>query len=632
MKSVDAKTLQIACEQAYGHGDRWLVPLWDTAAQALWLTSEQKAEVSARCSTSESCQLHTLPGDKIELPQITLAVPCFNGEQQLRVTVPSLLRQRFPLNHIIIANDGSTDNSRQVIKQYAQQYPAIRLLDLARGNATITRNAIIAQLDDYDFLCWCDCGDELLPDALWTLVNRAVAEQLSGDASVVVLPQRDVRYPDGRITTLRQPSLGKGTAALKRHLTFLNPFSLHQGGLIARKALDAVLAAGETLYDINQQNGPDFLAGTKLLAYGAKVTTLNQSLAIYNIEEDTAELGGQTNKVVARYPDFVKGMDNQSRFFDSHIGNETFKRNAIGCHYYRRYKMLSAADNEHLAQDALHHALTLTPWAKRLCELVKVCDNIDAIVRLYELFDSGESPYLTIEHFDTPLAMHKQITILRRLLTHGEYENRLIAKTLSLVKTYGVDVFFDLGASVGLYAAIVAKHTKVTQIYAYEPTPNHYDLLTRTAKLNNLGRKLQCYPLAVADHTGTMALAISENFGGANRLVDSRYTGTAIDLPELHEGRTMVHYDNVHQVDVVTLDDQHGDLSNKVIYIKIDVEGVEQATLKGASRLLAQNKAVLQVEVAPAQQSHSVNYLDKLGFKHIATHNRDLYFVDKRLL
>ncbi|MDU0355702.1 hypothetical protein RS130_19085 [Paraglaciecola aquimarina] len=196
--------------------------------------------------------------------------------------------------------------------------------------------------------------------------------------------------------------------ALKRHLTFLNPVSLHQGGLISSQAILSVLENSPHMYEENQQNGPDFLATTKLLSQDSEIVSTTTQLSIYNIEESTSELGEKNNKIITRYPDFIQGMENHSYYFDHHLDNVHFKNNAIGTHYLRRAIMLENAGDSALANDAYMRSKSYTQWAQRVLELSKVCEKVDDVVRLYELFDSSPSAYLEIDFFNTTLVLHKK--------------------------------------------------------------------------------------------------------------------------------------------------------------------------------------------------------------------------------
>lgn len=51
-------------------------------------------------------------------PLISVVIPVYNGERYLREAIDSVLGQTYKYIEIIIVNDGSTDNSEEIIKSY----------------------------------------------------------------------------------------------------------------------------------------------------------------------------------------------------------------------------------------------------------------------------------------------------------------------------------------------------------------------------------------------------------------------------------------------------------------------------------------------------------------------------------
>ena len=60
-----------------------------------------------------------------EWPRITLVTAVFNGEEYLEETFQSVIQQRYPNLEYIIVNDGSTDGSAQIIRQYAEHFTCV---------------------------------------------------------------------------------------------------------------------------------------------------------------------------------------------------------------------------------------------------------------------------------------------------------------------------------------------------------------------------------------------------------------------------------------------------------------------------------------------------------------------------
>jgi len=52
------------------------------------------------------------------MPTISVIMPVFNGEQFLSNAIESVLEQTFKNFELIIINDGSTDNTKNIIEKY----------------------------------------------------------------------------------------------------------------------------------------------------------------------------------------------------------------------------------------------------------------------------------------------------------------------------------------------------------------------------------------------------------------------------------------------------------------------------------------------------------------------------------
>lgn len=90
-------------------------------------------------------------------PTISLdvVVPCYNEEFTIAACLNALLAQGNEINHIIIVENNSTDNTVSIVKQYQKKYPSIILLKEKRQGVQFARNAgfnkasadIIARID-----------------------------------------------------------------------------------------------------------------------------------------------------------------------------------------------------------------------------------------------------------------------------------------------------------------------------------------------------------------------------------------------------------------------------------------------------------------------------------------------------
>lgn len=68
-----------------------------------------------------------------ESPRITVVVPCFNHGRYLKESVDSLLAQTYKNIEIIVVNDGSSDNTREVATTLAEANPSVKFIDFTEN-------------------------------------------------------------------------------------------------------------------------------------------------------------------------------------------------------------------------------------------------------------------------------------------------------------------------------------------------------------------------------------------------------------------------------------------------------------------------------------------------------------------
>ncbi|WP_020482069.1 poly-beta-1,6-N-acetyl-D-glucosamine synthase [Methylomonas sp. MK1] len=107
-----------------------------------------------------------------EYPAVSILIPCYNEGENVRETIEYLLHQQYPNYEIIAINDGSKDNTLDILHELADQHPQIRVVNLAsnQGKAVGLRTA--ALLANSEILIGID-GDALLaPNATAWIVRH----------------------------------------------------------------------------------------------------------------------------------------------------------------------------------------------------------------------------------------------------------------------------------------------------------------------------------------------------------------------------------------------------------------------------------------------------------------------------
>jgi glycosyltransferase involved in cell wall biosynthesis len=98
-------------------------------------------------------------------PPLTVLLSVHNGRRYLREAVQSILDQSFGDFEFLIINDGSTDDSLEILNEFAQSDSRIRIVSRANRGLTVTLNEGIT-LARGEFIARMDADDIALPDRL----------------------------------------------------------------------------------------------------------------------------------------------------------------------------------------------------------------------------------------------------------------------------------------------------------------------------------------------------------------------------------------------------------------------------------------------------------------------------------
>lgn len=89
---------------------------------------------------------------KNSLPLVSFAIPSYNHEKYIGEMLESCIAQTYPNIEVIVVDDASADNSRQVIEDYAHRYPDIIRAEFNAtnlGQALTARNAVRLTRGEY---------------------------------------------------------------------------------------------------------------------------------------------------------------------------------------------------------------------------------------------------------------------------------------------------------------------------------------------------------------------------------------------------------------------------------------------------------------------------------------------------
>lgn len=110
---------------------------------------------------------------KINKNSISVVIPMYNSSDSIIATLESINSQTYVdyLKEIIVVNDGSTDNSLEIVKEYKNKSKVeIIIIDKKNGGVSAARNDGLAKSSG-DWVAFCDSDDIWLKDKIENQVN-----------------------------------------------------------------------------------------------------------------------------------------------------------------------------------------------------------------------------------------------------------------------------------------------------------------------------------------------------------------------------------------------------------------------------------------------------------------------------
>jgi glycosyltransferase involved in cell wall biosynthesis len=113
-------------------------------------------------------------------PLVSILIPVYNAERWVAQAIESALGQTWPFTEIIVVDDGSTDNSLSIIRQYEKH--GVKIVSQRNLGASSCRNRALEHAAG-DFIQYLDADDALSLDK----VERAVEILIEGGPDKVAI-------------------------------------------------------------------------------------------------------------------------------------------------------------------------------------------------------------------------------------------------------------------------------------------------------------------------------------------------------------------------------------------------------------------------------------------------------------
>ncbi|MEF2968155.1 glycosyltransferase family 2 protein [Paenibacillus sp. M1] len=255
-------------------------------------------------------------------PKFLVLLSTYNGEKFIEEQLDSVLKQQEIELHILIRDDGSTDNTVSLIKRYMNSYTGnISLLEAenigAKGSFFELIELAFKDLPTYDFFAFCDQDD------IWNSqkLNRA-ADILKKEPSYLPLMYCSATQMVASDLT----ELSIWPAPPKKKLSFYNALveNVAVGCTTVLNQNAFKLIASSLPKNINHVIMHDWWAYLCISSFG-KVVFDDQPFILYRQHANNV-LGGQTDNLIKKWKKrFQRYFKGQNHYIISNQAEEFFK-------------------------------------------------------------------------------------------------------------------------------------------------------------------------------------------------------------------------------------------------------------------------------------------------------------------
>lgn len=132
----------------------------------------------------------------MEEKKVSVIIPVYNVEKYIRRCLDSIISQTYRNLEIIINNDGSTDSSYEICKEYAEKDERIRVFSHANKGVSYTRNLLLSKITG-DYFIFVDADDFIAKD----MISSMVEIKVKYEADCVSVTEKNIKVDTNEMDT-----------------------------------------------------------------------------------------------------------------------------------------------------------------------------------------------------------------------------------------------------------------------------------------------------------------------------------------------------------------------------------------------------------------------------------------------
>lgn len=230
---------------------------------------------------------------------VSIIVPVYNAKAYLAECLDHLLSQSYRNIEVLLINDGSTDGSEIICRDYASRDARIKFYSVSNGGVSRARNIGLKHASG-EFITFCDADDYLRDEAIAKCVACATRDGL--DILQFCLSR-----------CLTPTFLGGGCRLFHSVRTYLdsNLYNVCIGGSFIRRSV-----VGSILFDADMKYAEDQLFLFRVMVRSACLGKLQDDLYYYRYNPGSATNNYRTSDLLLSSRSLLDWLDDNPDFID----------------------------------------------------------------------------------------------------------------------------------------------------------------------------------------------------------------------------------------------------------------------------------------------------------------------------
>ena len=254
---------------------------------------------------------------------VSIVIPAYNASQYLAETIESVLSQTFTDFELLIINDGSTDNTAEIVSFYSDKDNRVKLFSQQNQGVSIARNTGI-KIAKGEHIAFLDSDDKWLPNKLAAHIEHF---HKTPDLGISFGRVEFITF-DGKSTNYFSKS--RLFKIAPEHLYYENLIITPSNAVIRRSIFDSIEG-----FDSNLSGTEDAELFFRIMYKGWKVEGIDKVLAyyranqagissnLYRMEEDWKKFN---QKIQTYAPEFVNQHYKKAKaFFLRYLARRTLR-------------------------------------------------------------------------------------------------------------------------------------------------------------------------------------------------------------------------------------------------------------------------------------------------------------------